>query len=184
MAIECTSEQYFEYYSCKAYYAIVEGNESRAESMLLRAVGEANYFAPDDRRLLETLSFLVHLYYNQGRYAQAEQFMARMIKVSERLDGVNSLQFAENLNLLASIHYHLSQFAQAERAIELSIGICNRYNGNLDSRRIAREAGNLAFFIREEARTSKNKQFLDTALQLVKQTINSYAQPQSQGVFA
>ncbi len=68
----------------KAYQ---KGNYPEAEKQFAAALKEAEGFGPQDPRVAVTLTHLAALYYNQGKYTEAEPLYKRALPIVEKALG-------------------------------------------------------------------------------------------------
>jgi len=113
---------------------IVAGNSLRAqakyneaEKSYLDAVHEAEKWG--DPRLGKALNFLASVYFDQGRYAEAEPLLQRSIVILEKTLGPDHPDVATTLKELFRIRRTQSQFVEAEALCHRVIAICQKALG-------------------------------------------------------
>src|SRR5690348_16157947 len=78
-----------------------QGALAAAEKAALAAVAEAQKSGQEDSRLAKSWNDLATIYYDTGRYAEAEKFFQLAAHLWERLYGSESVETAQGLNNLA-----------------------------------------------------------------------------------
>src|SRR5439155_14372271 len=87
---------------------------AEAEKAYLTALKEAEHFPDEDPRLSLSLNNLGFLYYDQGRYGEAEPLYLRALDLRERFLGPEHPDVAATLNNLAELYRARARHAKAE----------------------------------------------------------------------
>jgi len=78
-----------------------KGAFADAEKAGLAAVAEAQNSGRQDANLAKTWNNLATLYFDTGRYAEAEKFFSRAVQLWEKLLGPDDKEFTQGINNLA-----------------------------------------------------------------------------------
>ncbi len=98
-----------------AVKAYQQADYAEAEKLLLAALKEAESFGEQDPRLAASLNNLALLYYNQGKYAQAEPLYQRALAIDEKALGPEHPQVATVLENYAALLHKLNRDAEADK---------------------------------------------------------------------
>src|SRR5579859_75486 len=99
------------------------GAFAAAEKAALAAVAEAQKPGQEDAHLVKSWNALATIYYDTGRYAEAERFFQLADQLWERLYGSDSLEMAQGLNNLAVLYVKTSRFKEAESMLLRTLAI-------------------------------------------------------------
>src|SRR5690349_9066555 len=91
-----------------------QGAWAEAETAALAAIAETQKSGQEDFHLAKSWNDLATIYYDAGRYAEAEKFFRLAAQLSERLYGSDSAEAAQGLNNLAVLYVKTSRFKEAE----------------------------------------------------------------------
>jgi tetratricopeptide (TPR) repeat protein len=92
-----------------------QGHYADAEESFLSALEAAEKFGPEDTRLATTLNDLAAVYYNQGKYAQAEPLYKRALAIREKALGPEHPDVAQSLESYATLLRNTKRVAEAEK---------------------------------------------------------------------
>lgn len=104
----------------KAYQ---RGDYAQAEKQWLVALRVADGFGSEDGRLSQTLDKVTALYQAQGRYAEAEPFYERLLRIDEEAVGPIHPNVARDLDNLAALYQVRRKYTEAASAFKRSVVI-------------------------------------------------------------
>jgi tetratricopeptide (TPR) repeat protein len=76
-----------------------------------------------------SLNNLAALYYDQGKYEQAEPLYKRALAIDEKAYEPDHPDVATDLNNLANLYYNQGRYEQAEPLYQRALAICERALG-------------------------------------------------------
>src|SRR6266699_609500 len=98
--------------------ALEKSQYGESEKWLRIAIGEAEKFGPEDRRLAESLTSLGVVLYFQGKYDAAEALYKRALLILEKTFGRGHLRMVDGLTGLAGIYNMQGKYAEAEPLLD------------------------------------------------------------------
>jgi len=110
----------------KAYQ---KGQETNAEMFYLAALEDVENAGPEDPRWAATLNTLAVLYHTQRKYAQAESFYQRVLRLLEQTIGPEHPTLATTLNNLAIVYEAQGQYGAAEPLYQRALTLLERTLG-------------------------------------------------------
>ena len=119
----------WEHYMAEGVKAYQQGQETHAETFYLAALEEVENAGPEDPRLAATLNTLAVLYHSQRKYAQAESFYQRVLRLLEHTIGPEHPTLATTLNNLAVVHEAQGQYGAAEPLYQRALALLERTLG-------------------------------------------------------
>jgi tetratricopeptide (TPR) repeat protein len=109
--------------------AYQKGQETNAEMFYLAALEDVENAGPEDPRLAATLNTLAVLYHTQRKYAQAESFYQRVLRLLEQTIGPEHPTLATTLNNLAIVYEAQGQYGAAEPLYQRALTLLERTLG-------------------------------------------------------
>ncbi|MCB0524717.1 MAG: tetratricopeptide repeat protein [Lewinellaceae bacterium] len=109
------------YYMSDYNKGITHANEARELYRKLYGV--------DDKRYTGNLNTLGNLYYNQGKYRDAENTFIEAKQINYRLTGGENIQYARIVNSLAKVYAQQNRYAQAYELFQTSLRIKEQLSG-------------------------------------------------------
>lgn len=106
-----------------------EGNYVEAEKQFSSALSAAEELNADDGVLMSTLNSLWDVYQRQGKYAQAEPLLRRVLELNEKSLGADHPNVAASLNNLAGNYRAQGNLAEAEPLYKRSLEIWEKIMG-------------------------------------------------------
>src|SRR6266852_8332264 len=100
-----------------------QGALAAAEKAALAAIAEAQKSGHEDSHLAKSWNNLATIYYDAGRYAEAEKFFELATHLWERLYAADSVEAAQGLNNLAVLYLKTSRFKEAEALLLRALAI-------------------------------------------------------------
>jgi len=100
-----------------------KGAFAGAEKAALAAIAEAQKSGHEDFRLAKSWNNLATIYYDTGRYAEAEKFFELSTHLWERLYATDSIEAAQGLNNLAVLYVKTSRFKEAELLLSRALAV-------------------------------------------------------------
>ncbi|MGH9666955.1 MAG: tetratricopeptide repeat protein, partial [Bryobacteraceae bacterium] len=94
-----------------------------AEWSLRAALSEAEGFAENDPRVRKVLNALIEVYRIEGKYAEAEPLLERMVAFDERTAGEDTFRLADTLEDQGQVLLATGQGDRAEQAFRRALGI-------------------------------------------------------------
>jgi tetratricopeptide (TPR) repeat protein len=131
-----------------------QGHYADAEESFLSALEAAEKFGPEDTRLATTLNDLAAVYYNQGKYAQAEPLYKRALAIKEKALGPEHPVVATSLNNLAALYDTQGKYAQAEPLYKRALAILEKALGP-EHPHVATSLENYATLLRNTKRVAE-----------------------------
>lgn len=119
----------WEHYMAEGVKAYQKGQETNAEMFYLAALEDVENAGPEDPRLAATLHTLAVLYHAQRKYAQAESFYNRVLKLLEQTIGPEHPTLATTLNNLAVVYEAQEQYEAAEPLYQRALALIERTLG-------------------------------------------------------
>lgn len=119
----------WEHYMTEGVKAYQNGQETNAEMFYLAALEDVEHAGPEDPRLAATLHTLAVLYHTQRKYAQAESFYQRVLKLLEQTIGPEHPTLATTLNNLAVVYEAQEQYGAAEPLYQRALTLLERALG-------------------------------------------------------
>jgi len=119
----------WEHYMTEGVKAYQNGQETNAEMFYLAALEEVENAGSEDPRLAATLNALAVLYHTQRKYAQAESFYQRVLRLLEQTIGPEHPTLATTLNNLAVVYEAQDQYGAAEPLYQRALALLERTLG-------------------------------------------------------
>jgi tetratricopeptide (TPR) repeat protein len=119
----------WEHYMAEGAQAHQNGQETNAEMFYLAALEDVQSAGPEDPRLAATLNTLAILYHTQRKYAQAEPFYQRVLKLLEQTIGPDHPTLATTLNNLAVVYEAQDKYAEAAPLYQRALALIERTLG-------------------------------------------------------
>ena len=132
----------------QGHYTTVGQEAIRAEQLLQKAINQSSQ--PSDF-LAENLNNLAGLYYDQGKYRDAELFIERSLTIREKQLGENHPDFAQSLNNLAELYRTQGKYEEAEPFYRRSLAIWEKQLGE-NHHLVASGLNNLAALYRSQGK--------------------------------
>ena len=110
----------------QGHYTMFGKEAIRAEQLLQKAINQSS---PQSESLVENLNNLAYIYYDQGKYRDAELLMERVLKLRKSLLGSNHPDIAQSLNDLAELYRIQGKYAEAEPLCHRSLAIREKQLG-------------------------------------------------------
>ena len=111
------------------FKAYQQGQEANAERFYLAALAEVENAGPEDPRLAATLNTLAVLYHAQRKYAQAESFYQRVLRLLEQTIGPEHPTLATTLNNLAVVYEAQGKYDMADPLYQRALTLLERTLG-------------------------------------------------------
>jgi tetratricopeptide (TPR) repeat protein len=115
--------------------------------------------------MLTSVSPLPQLYYQQGKYQQAELQLQRAIMLIEQIFGSEHMKLAEPLNLLGALYSTIGKYAEAETHFQRALTLCLRAS-SVDVDGLAASFNNLADLYRKQGKYEQAEPLYQQALRL------------------
>ena len=141
-------------YTDKGLDAQKQARYAEAEVLFLAALEEVERFGEQDPRLATSLKNLALLYYDQGKYAEAEPLHHRALTIREKVLGPEHPDVAISLNNLALLYYDQGKYAEAEPLYQRSLTIVEKALGP-EHPDVATTLDNYAALLRKTARNAE-----------------------------
>lgn len=109
--------------------AFQQGQLVEAEQFYRAALDEVTSAGSDDPRVAPTLNALAVLYHTQGKYAQAETFYQRVLKLLEHTLGADQPALATTMNNLAVVRESQGKLDDAEPLYQRALSLLERIFG-------------------------------------------------------
>jgi len=144
----------WEHYMAEGAKAYQQGQETNAEMFYLAALEDVEKAGPEDPRLAATLNTLAVLYHAQRRYAQAESFYQRVLRLLEQTIGPEHPTLATTLNNLAVVYESQGQYGAAEPLYQRALTLLEHTLGP-EHPNLAAALGNYADLLRKMQREAE-----------------------------
>ena len=146
-----TGDPPWETYNQAGRDAYEQGNYAEAEKQWVAALQEAEKFGPEDSRLATSLNSLANLYWDQGKYGEAEPLFKRALAIREKALGPEHSDVATTLKDLAILYLDQLRYGEAEPLFKRSLEITEKALGpeHLD---VAFSLENYAYLLRRTGR--------------------------------
>jgi tetratricopeptide (TPR) repeat protein len=148
----------WEHYMAEGVKAYQQGQEANAEKMYLAALADVEQAGPEDPRLAATLNTLAVLYHAQRKYAQAEAFYQRVLRLLEQTIGPEHPTLATTLNNLAIVYEAQEQYSAAEPLYQRALTLLERTLGP-EHPNLAAALDNYADLLRKMQRPTEAETF-------------------------
>ena len=103
-----------ERYNAQVHNLREKGAFAEAEKTALAAVAEAEKSGRQDAELAKSWNNLGALYYDTGRYAEAETLFRRSAELWEKLGGPEHAEYVQGLSNLAVLYLRTNRLKEAE----------------------------------------------------------------------
>lgn len=110
-------------------HAFEQGRYADAERIFSSAVGKAEAFGPEDRRVAQALAALGQAYAAQNKHAEAEPAYLRALKIYQAVHGEAHPDVAATLNNLGVLYRRHGQYADAEPLLVRAVAIKEKVFG-------------------------------------------------------
>jgi len=110
-------------------YLHARGQFSEAETLLARVLMYHQHFGVEDHLLVSALSELAVLFYDQGKYGQAEPLFHQALAILEKQLGAEDPDIATSLHNLAYIYLAQEKDDQAEQLLARALSIHEKQLG-------------------------------------------------------
>ncbi len=161
----------------KAYQ---KGNYPEAEKQFAAALKEAEGFGPQDPRVAVSLTNLAALYYNQGKYTEAEPLYKRALAIVEKTLGPEHPRVATGLNNLAALYDAQGKYAEAEPLYKRALGINEKAFG-FDHPEVATNLNNLAEVYRAQGKHAEAEPLYQRSWAIAEKALGPGAPRRGQG---
>lgn len=154
------------------YYLHKRGRYREVEPLFERLL--TMLYQPDsmDHHTAVCLNNLALLYYEQGKYAKAEQLLQQALIMEKHASGQEHLAVANVLNSLAGLYYTQGQFAAAEPLYLQALSILEQQLGPQHPNTV-QSIHNLAALYRTQGKYSQAEPLLKQALEISEQVLES-----------
>jgi tetratricopeptide (TPR) repeat protein len=122
--------------------------------------------------LADSLNRLAKLYYDQGRYSEAEPLYLRSLNIYEHQLGSDHLDIAQSLNNLAALYQSQGRYSEAEPLYLRSLNIYEHQLG-FNHPDIAQSLNNLAGLYHSQGRYSEAEPLYVRAIKIYEQQLGS-----------
>lgn len=157
-------------YTSAAVRAFQQGHYTEAGTHLTAALKEAERFGSEDPRLVGTLHNLGVLYEIQGRYAEAETLLKRVLAIREKTLGANHREVVRTLNSLAEVYNAQARYAEAEPLFRKALATRQKTLGQ-DNSDTARSLNDLGVLLYRKGKYSEAEPLLTRALAIYEKTL-------------
>ena len=140
-----------------------QGLHDLAVGIYQLALKEAERFGEQDPRLAETLNSLASLYYEQGKYSQAESLYRRSLGLVEEVWGEGHPNVAVSLENIALLYLVQGRYSEAEPLFQHSLTIREKVMG-AEHPTVAETLNKLALVYHRQNRYSEAEPFYQRAL--------------------
>ncbi|MEC9372540.1 MAG: tetratricopeptide repeat protein, partial [Planctomycetota bacterium] len=141
----------------------------RAEQYLRRAFDLRSQILEDSNPDLASTSFnLGRTRYWQGDYEEAAELFAESIERRRKLNGEDSLEYADALNHHAAVLDRLGQHAEAEKSFRAALAI-REANPNTPRQMVAASRNNLATNLRTQEKKEEAAKYFKEALDILEE---------------
>ena len=113
----------------QAIRAHLNSNQAAAERLLLHAIALAEKLQPQDQRLTQSLVGLSSVYFEQGRFHEAEPLLQRAIEIDKAVLGPRHLDVAAHSNALGLVYARRNENDKAEPLYREALGIFEEHLG-------------------------------------------------------
>ncbi len=98
-----------------------------AQDCLLLAEKE---FGKENKNYVTSVNGLASIFFQMGRYAEAESLFIQGMIIYEKALGVNDANYASSLNNLAEVYKYMGRFAEAEPLCKRAVNILKKAEGD------------------------------------------------------
>ena len=151
-------ESLWEKYVSDAQKVQEQGLHDLAVGIYQLALKEAERFGEQDPRLAETLNSLASLYYEQGKYSQAESLYRRSLGLVEEVWGEGHPNVAVSLENIALLYLVQGRYSEAEPLFQRSLTIREKVMG-AEHPTVAETLNKLALVYHRQERYSEAEPF-------------------------
>jgi tetratricopeptide (TPR) repeat protein len=167
------SEELLRLYLLPALEALAEvGAQKDLRDLTTRFEGYLSHLkAADSLELAESLGRLGMLYYDQGRYLEAEPLLQKALVLNKQLLGPEHPKVANSLNNLAGLYESQGRYSEAESLYLQSLEIIERQLG-LDHPSFAASLNNLAGLYESQGRYSEAELLYLQSLKIIQRQLD------------
>jgi len=119
----------------------------------------------EDRRTLKSMGGLFWIYFEQGRYLEAEEIAAKTFEVSRRALGEEDVDTLDSMNNVAFAYLQMGRYEESELLYEKLLETCHRVLGE-ENRLTLSVIGNLPWVYLLQRRYDEAEKLFDKALEL------------------
>ena len=135
----------------------------KAQKSCAIAIEQSERMAPGSKEHTRSLSNLAWVYYDQGKYADAESLFKRALALRENALGPEHEYVSVSLQNLADVYERQGRYADAENAIKRETAIDEKSDG-AESTSMASDLGSLARIYALEGKYADAEQLAKRAL--------------------
>jgi tetratricopeptide (TPR) repeat protein len=100
---------------------IAQGKYAEAEELLRKALAHREANVADEASLMPSLNRMAELFLKQKKYAEAEPFATRAVKIGRSKTGLMPPSFADSLHLLGSLYAAQEKYEDAAPLLQQSV---------------------------------------------------------------
>jgi serine/threonine protein kinase/Flp pilus assembly protein TadD len=119
----------------------------------------------EDRRTLKSMDGLFWIYFEQGRYIEAEETAVKTFEVSRRVLGEENADTLDSMNNVAFAYLQMGRYEESELLYKKLLEICNRVLGE-EERLTLSVIGNLPWVYLLQRRYDEAEKLFNKALEL------------------
>jgi len=119
----------------------------------------------EDRKTLKSISGLVWVYFEQGRYIEAEKLAVKSLEVNRRVLGEEDEDTLDSMNVAAFAYLRMGRYKESESLYENLLETCLRVLGEEHSLTLS-TMGNLPWVYLMQGRYNEAEKLFDKALKL------------------
>ncbi len=146
------------------------GQNSKSEPLLLRALNLTSTLEPEHPLRQASVNALGILYFNQGRYQEAELLLQAVIEQNHEQVSLNR---ATSLNNLGELHWMQAQYTEAEPLFKKALEMRTHLLGP-DDPVVAVSLCSLARLYVDQERYKEAKSYFEQSLRICEQTLDSH----------